>query len=206
MSTSAIYQPAKRLIDIMGAAAGLALLSPVFVAVGLAVRLSSPGPIFFKQERLGRFGRPFAIYKFRTMRQAVLPKESASQVTAAGDARISDIGRFLRKYKLDELPQLVNVLTGEMSLVGPRPEVERYARHYPVEYERILAVRPGITDLAALAFRNEEEILARSPEPERLYVAEVLPAKIRLYFRYLDEQSLRTDMLILFRTVRSVFR
>jgi len=190
----------------MGAAAGLALLSPVFVAVGLAVRLSSPGPIFFKQERLGRFGRPFAIYKFRTMRQAVLPKESASQVTAAGDARISDIGRFLRKYKLDELPQLVNVLTGEMSLVGPRPEVERYARHYPVEYERILAVRPGITDLAALAFRNEEEILARSPEPERLYVAEVLPAKIRLYFRYLDEQSLRTDMLILFRTVRSVFR
>lgn len=206
MNTSWTYRTSKRLIDLAGAATGLALLSPIFVAVALGVRLSSAGPILFKQQRLGRLGRPFVIYKFRTMDQAVEPMESASQVTAAGDARVSAIGRFLRKYKLDELPQLVNVLRGEMSLVGPRPEVERYARHYPVEYERILAVRPGITDLATLAYRNEEQILARSSEPERLYISEVLPAKIRLSLRYLEEQSLRTDVLILFRTLWTVFR
>jgi lipopolysaccharide/colanic/teichoic acid biosynthesis glycosyltransferase len=116
------------------------------------------------------------------------------------------MGRFLREYKLDELPQLVNVLKGDMSLVGPRPEVERYARCYPAEYSRILSVRPGITDFASLAFRNEEQLLARSNEPERMYVAEVLPAKIKLYLEYLEKQSLKTDFAILMRTVASVLR
>jgi lipopolysaccharide/colanic/teichoic acid biosynthesis glycosyltransferase len=206
MSTSSMYLPSKRLIDVVGALAGLVLASPFVVAAALAVRLSSPGPVIFQQQRLGRFGRPFVMYKFRTMRHAPKPTESSSLVTAGGDTRITSVGRFLRRYKLDELPQLVNVLKGDMSLVGPRPEVEKYARYYPAEYERILSVRPGITDLATLAFRNEEQILARSDEPERAYIAEVLPAKIRLYFRYLEEQSLRTDLSIILRTLGSVLR
>ena len=206
MSTSSMYLPSKRLIDVIGAAAGLLVASPLVIAAALAVKLSSPGPVVFEQQRLGRFGRPFAMYKFRTMRHAAIPTASASLVTAGGDPRITSVGRFLRRYKIDELPQLVNVLKGDMSLVGPRPEVERYARHFPSEYERILSVRPGITDLASLAFRNEEQILARSQEPERTYVAEVLPAKIGLYFRYLEERSLRTDLSILLRTLRSVLR
>lgn len=202
-----MYLPSKRLIDVVGALAGLVLGSPLIVAVALAVRFSSPGPVIFQQQRLGRFGRPFTMYKYRTMRYATTtPTTSSSLVTAGGDERITRVGTFLRRYKLDELPQLVNVLKGDMSLVGPRPEVERYARYYPAEYERILSVRPGITDLASLAFRNEEQILARSAEPERAYIAEVLPAKIRLYFRYLEEQSLRTDLSILLRTLGSVLR
>lgn len=205
MSTSSMYLPSKRLIDVVGSLAGLVLASPLVVAAAIAVKLSSPGPVIFQQQRLGRFGRPFVMYKFRTMRHAPRPPES-SLVTAGGDKRITSVGRFLRRYKLDELPQLVNVLKGDMSLVGPRPEVEKYARCYPAEYERILSVRPGITDLATLAFRNEEQILARSSEPERAYIAEILPAKIRLYLRYLEEQSLRTDLSILLRTVRSVLR
>ncbi len=204
MSTPWTYVPAKRLVDLVGSAAGLSLFSPVLLVIAAAVALSSPGPFIFKQERLGRDGRPFVMYKFRTMR---LSRDgSGSQVTAAGDSRVTVLGRFLRRYKLDEFPQLLNVLKGDMSLVGPRPEVERYARWYPAEYTRILSVRPGITDFASLAFRNEEQVLARSSEPERTYVAEILPAKIKLYLQYLEQRSLKTDFVILMRTVGSVLR
>ena len=195
------YLKSKRLIDVVVAVCGLVLLSPILVAVALAVRFSSHGPVLFRQERLGQFGRTFIMYKFRTMRHRAGPMQHGSQVTAAGDKRITPVGRFLRRYKLDELPQLMNVLKGDMSLVGPRPEVDRYARCYPAEYARILAVRPGITDIATIAFRDEERILARSAEPEQAYISEVLPAKIRLYFKYLEEQSLKTDLSILVRTI-----
>jgi lipopolysaccharide/colanic/teichoic acid biosynthesis glycosyltransferase len=200
------YVVVKRVADIAFSAAVLAGLAPAMAAIAIAVRLDSPGPAIFQQQRLGRFGRPFLMYKFRSMQMVCTPTLGERQVTVAGDPRITRVGRFLRRYKLDELPQLVNVLKGEMSVVGPRPEVERYARLYPHEYQRILSVRPGITDFAALEFRHEEQVLARSSDPEDAYVREVLPAKIQLYFRYLEERSLRTDFALLVRTAAQLFR
>jgi lipopolysaccharide/colanic/teichoic acid biosynthesis glycosyltransferase len=198
---SLIYPAAKRALDVAASAAGLIVLSPVLVACALAVRLSSTGPILFRHRRVGRFRRPFELLKFRTM-----VDRPGVQVTAAGDPRITPVGRVLRKYKLDELPQLVNVLRGDMSLVGPRPEVARYVEEYEREYDRILAVRPGITDFAAIEYRDEERILARSVDPERTYIDEVLPAKIRLYDRYLAERSLRTDLFLIVRTIGAILK
>ncbi len=197
-----IYPLVKRALDVVASAAGLLTLSPVLVTCAVAVKLMSPGPMLFRHRRVGRLGRPFDLLKFRTM----VDRASGLQVTSAGDARITRVGRVLRKYKLDELPQLVNVLRGDMSLVGPRPEVRRYVEQFSREYERILQVRPGITDFAAIEYRDEEQILARSADPERAYVEEVLPAKIRLYERYLAEASLATDIRLIFRTIGAILR
>lgn len=195
------YLAVKRAADVVASAAGLALLAPLFLGLALAVRLSVGRPVLFRQERLGRAGRPFVLLKFRSMRSGPGP-----EVTAAGDPRITRLGRWLRRTKLDELPQLWNVLRGDMSLVGPRPEVARYAHMFPADYQRILTVRPGITDFAALAFRDEEALLARAPSPEAAYAEVVLPAKIALYQRYLREMSLRTDLLLVLRTLAAVLR
>jgi len=191
------YLGAKRALDVVLAFAGLLLLSPLLAGAALAVKLSSPGPVFFRQERLGRRGRPFRILKFRSMRIG----GSGPAVTARGDDRVTSVGRQLRRSKVDELPQLWNVLVGDMSLVGPRPEVRRFADLFPADYASILAVRPGITDFAAVEYRDEERLLAGAPDPEATYVQVVLPAKIRLYHRYLAEMSLRTDVRLLFRTL-----
>src|SRR5262249_43180358 len=156
--------------------------------IALLVRLSSPGPALFRQARLGRGGREFAIWKFRTMRSDAAP---GPLITAAGDARVTPLGRFLRHTKIDELPQLVNVLVGDMSLVGPRPEVPKYLPCYD---RAVLAVRPGITDPASIAYRDEEELLARFADPERAYVELVLPKKLELARAYLREQSLGRDL------------
>jgi lipopolysaccharide/colanic/teichoic acid biosynthesis glycosyltransferase len=174
----------------------------VLAASALAVKLSSPGPVLFRQTRVGRGGRPFRILKFRSMRDGA----SGPQVTAGGDDRITPVGRVLRRHKLDELPQLWNVLVGDMSLVGPRPEVQRYVERFAADYERILAVRPGITDRAALEYRDEESVLAAAADPEAAYVSTVLPAKIQLYHRYLDEMSLRTDVTLVLRTLAKLIR
>ena len=187
----------KRCMDVLFSLLGLALLWPLGLAVALAIRLDSPGPALFRQERVGLRGRPFRIHKFRTMRVG----GAGLQVTAGGDARITRVGRVLRRYKLDELPQLIDVLRGRMSLVGPRPEVPRYMALYPPEARRaILSVRPGITDPASIAFRNEEALLAAAPDAERAYIDTIMPLKQRYYLDYVAHRSLGADLRILLST------
>lgn len=190
----------KRLLDVVAAGLGLALLSPLLAVVAALIRLEDTGPVFFTQARVGAGFRPFFIVKFRTMRQG----GGGPQVTRDGDPRVTRIGRLLRSAKLDELPQLLNVLRGDMSLVGPRPEVPAYVELFRDEYERVLSVRPGITDFAAIRFRDESALLDRYDDAERAYVEKVLPEKLALYRRYLDELSLSTDLLILWATVLRV--
>jgi lipopolysaccharide/colanic/teichoic acid biosynthesis glycosyltransferase len=192
----------KRAFDFAAALAGLALLSPVLLAVGLAIKLSDPGPVFFLQTRVGLNFKPFKVLKFRTMRQG----GDGPQITAGGDLRITAVGAFLRKTKLDELPQLFNVLAGEMSLVGPRPEVPKYVELFKDDYRVVLSVRPGITDYAAIEYRDEEKVLAAFKDPEAGYVKEVLPAKIALYRRYIAELGPLTDARILLGTLAAVAR
>lgn len=194
----------KRLIDITGSALGLIVLSPVIVLAAIWVRLDSPGPVLFRQRRVGRHGRVFEILKFRTMR---IQSGGGSQITVGADPRITRSGRLLRRLKLDELPQLLNVLVGDMSLVGPRPEVEYYVNFYPADArERIASVRPGITGLASLAYRNESELLATATDPERLYLERILPAKLDHDLRYIERQTLVLDLRIIAKTVAAVFR
>lgn len=202
MSTSLTYDTAKRLIDAAAAVLGILLLSPLIALCALAVRVTSRGPVLYRQVRIGRGGQPFTLFKFRSMSVCA----TGALITAAGDARITKVGRVLRQYKLDELPQLVNVLTGDMSLVGPRPELGTYVKLFPREYARILQIRPGMTDFAAVEYRNEETMLARTADSEQLYINEVLPAKIELYFQYLESISLRTDLSLIGKTLRAVVR
>ena len=190
---------AKRVMDVLCASLGLLVFSPLLIACAVTVKLSSAGPVFFRQERVGLHGEPFLIRKFRTMR---VTDGSGLQVTAAGDSRITAVGRLLRRSKLDELPQLIDVLAGNMSIVGPRPEVPRYMAQYPqAARERILSVRPGITDNAAIAFRDEERMLAASSDVERTYVEEIMPIKQRYYLDYVAHQSVAGDLAIIARTV-----
>jgi lipopolysaccharide/colanic/teichoic acid biosynthesis glycosyltransferase len=193
----------KRLFDIAFAALALLLLCPLLLAVALWVGLDSPGPVFFRQQRVGRGGQLFDIYKFRTMHigaEAVGP-----QITVGQDTRITRTGTWLRRSKVDELPQFLNVLRGDMSVVGPRPEVPRYVAQYPADLrDAVLSVRPGITDLASIAFRNESDLLARSPDPERTYVEQILPVKLRYAQKYVRTHSLRLDLQIIAWTALAV--
>jgi lipopolysaccharide/colanic/teichoic acid biosynthesis glycosyltransferase len=194
----------KRLLDVAGAALGLLLLLPVFLVVALLIKLDSPGPVFFRQVRVGRHGKTFRIFKFRTMTHA--QRTGDPQLTVAGDARITRVGAVLRRYKLDELPQLLDVLRGTMSLVGPRPEVPRYVDHYPDDHrERVLSVRPGITDLASLHYRDENTLLARAHDPEREYLDVILPAKLQYALDYVDNATVGHDLRVLGLTLRTVF-
>lgn len=189
----------KRCADVTLALAGIILLLPLLVLTALLVKLDSAGPVLFVHERIGRGFRPFRMYKFRTMR-ADAPLEG-SVVTVRGDTRVTRMGRLLRRTKLDELPQLINVLNGEMSLVGPRPEVRRYVEQFRRDYEELLTVRPGITDPASLKYRDEEAILAAAARPEDYYVHQVLPDKIQLSRQYVRSASFPGDLLILLRTI-----
>jgi lipopolysaccharide/colanic/teichoic acid biosynthesis glycosyltransferase len=189
----------KRVLDILASFFGLLVLSPLFLGIALLVKGSSKGPVFYVQERVGREFRLFRMLKFRSM--VVNNAEKASLVTGAGDARITPIGAWLRRYKLDELPQLWNVLVGDMSLVGPRPEVMRYIQHYRQDYEGILCVRPGITDTAAIAFKDEEAILAQYDNVESAYIQHVLPKKIVLYKAYIESIGFWSDLRLIIRTV-----
>jgi len=178
-------------------------LSPLFVAVAFSIKLDSPGPVFFRQERIGRRFRSFRIYKFRTMVEDAPRRGSA--ITFGEDPRITRVGRILRKTKVDELPQLINVLRGDMSIVGPRPEVPAYVNRFRYQYERILQVRPGITDPASIRFRDEAEILAAFSNPEEAYLTSVLPDKLRLGEEYLRGSSLFSDLAVIVRTVAALF-
>lgn len=195
----------KRLLDMICAGLGLVVLAPVLLLSILAVRLSSPGPVFFRQQRVGRNGRIFEIIKLRTMRLPVAGK--VLQITIGKDPRITGAGSLLREWKLDELPQLWNVLAGDMSLVGPRPEVPQYVAFYPPALrDLVLSVRPGITDPCSIHLRNENEILAEVEDPERFYVETLLPEKLRISGDYVRTQSLFSDIGIIVRTLRVVFR
>ncbi len=191
----------KRAFDIVGATVGLAVLAPLLLIVALLIKIDSPGPVFFRQVRVGRHGRPFRIFKFRTM-WADQPA-GAREITLAGDARITRAGAWLRRHRVDELPQLIDVLRGTMSLVGPRPEVPRYVAHYPPGLrERALAVRPGITDPASLDFIDEAALLAKAADPEREYIEVILPVKLQRAADYAESASLATDLALLWRTLR----
>ena len=188
----------KRLFDLLASATGLLLLAPLLLAIALWIRLDSPGPVFFRQERVGLRGQPFRIFKFRSMRA----DNAGPQITVGADDRITRSGRFIRAYKLDELPQLLNVLLGDMSIVGPRPEVPRYVALYPADVrDEVLSVRPGMTDWASVQYRSESALLAQSPDPERTYVETVLPAKLALCQQYVRERSLLLDLKIIAMTL-----
>ena len=195
---------AKRALDLLAALCGLLLLAPLFLLIAAAIKLDSPGPVFFRQERVGRHGRHFRIFKFRTM--GAVPVAGAPQLTLAGDLRITRSGAFLRRYKLDELAQLIDVARGTMSLVGPRPEVPHYVRHYPdASRERVLSVRPGITDMASLRYRDENSLLALAADPELEYIEVILPSKLRYALDYVDHATLAGDLRVLGLTLRTVF-
>ena len=194
---------AKRLFDIAFALLALLLLGLLLLVVALWVRLDSPGPVFFRQQRVGRGGQLFDIVKFRTMQTGA--EAMGPQITVGEDARITRAGVWLRRAKVDELPQFLNVLRGDMSVVGPRPEVPRYVAQYPADVrETVLSVRPGITDLASIEFRDESALLARSSDPERTYVEQILPAKLRHAQEYVRTRSLWLDLRIIARTVLAV--
>lgn len=195
----------KRLFDLLLSCVGLLLLAPLLLLIALLIKLDSPGPVMFRQERVGRFGKPFRIHKFRTMRHE--PAGQGLQITVGADRRITRVGGFLRASKLDELPQLLDVWLGDMSLVGPRPEVPRYVAHYPAELrEKVLSVRPGITDIASIEYRDESAVLARAADPEHAYVHEVLPHKLALAARYVERSSLWLDVWLIWRTVVAIVR
>lgn len=193
----------RRLVESVVAGAVLAILSPLLAVVSAMIKRDSPGPVIFRQQRVGLRGETFDILKFRTMRAS----EDGAQVTASGDPRITRVGQWLRSTKLDELPQLVNVVRGEMGLVGPRPELPRFVAQWP-EQDRdlLLSVRPGITDPASIVFRRESELLAAQADPERYYVDVLLPQKVGLYRDYVDRRSVGTDVVIVLRTLASVVR
>ena len=193
---------AKRAMDIAISAAALCVLWPVFLLIALAIVIDDPGPVFYRQVRVGRGGRPFRIFKFRTM--VVDADKKGLSITVGRDSRITRVGAFLRKTKLDELAQLLNVLTGEMSFVGPRPEVPKYVDLYTPYQRQVLLVRPGITDYASIAYRNENDLLAGADDPERMYIETIMPDKIELNMKYLREISPLADLRLILKTVIAV--
>lgn len=192
----------KRAFDLLAASGGLVVLAPLFVLIALWVKLDSPGPVFYRQQRVGRGGDLFNILKFRTM---FVRPDDQRQLTVGRDPRVTRAGHFLRHYKLDELPQLLNVVQGTMSLVGPRPEVPRYVACYPAEVRAlVLSVAPGLTDWASILYKEESTILGRAPDPERAYVDTILPAKLDYYVRYVRERSFWMDLRIIWRTLVAI--
>lgn len=192
----------KRLFDIICSLVGIIFLFPVFLIIVLAIVINSGFPIFYFQTRVGKNNRDFKLFKFRTMHTNA---DKKGLLTVGGrDPRVTPVGYYLRKFKLDELPQLFNVLFGSMSLVGPRPEVRKYVDMYNEEQKRVLEVKPGITDYASLEYINENELLAKSENPEQTYINEIMPAKLKLNMRYIEETGLLTDLTIITRTVQKI--
>ncbi|MDD4544957.1 MAG: sugar transferase [Bacteroidales bacterium] len=191
----------KRAFDFIFSFIGLILLSPIFLIISLLIALSSKGGVFYKQTRVGKDNIDFKVYKFRSMIVNADKKGLLSIGKDGRDPRITKIGYILRKYKLDELPQLINVLKGDMSLVGPRPEVRKYVDLYDNKQKEILKVRPGITDIASITFRNENDLLSQSPNPERYYIQEIMPKKISLSLEYVKTRTLIKDIKLIFKTI-----
>ncbi|MCA6065032.1 sugar transferase [Thalassolituus marinus] len=192
----------KRLLDVLASFFGLLILAPFFALIAIWIKLDSAGPVFFRQNRVGRFGVPFKIHKFRTMRADA---EKSGRLTVGADSRITRSGHFLRKAKIDELPQLIDVLLGRMSLVGPRPEVQEFIDCYPIDVrEKVLSVRPGITDKASIEMVDENEILAKYNDSRQAYIDIILPIKQSYYLEYVDSKSLCLDLKLIFLTLKKI--
>ena len=188
-----------RLFDIIFSFFGLIILSPVLILIAIWIKLDSPGSMLYRQKRVGLYGKDFMLLKFRSMR---IDADKAGLLTVGGrDSRITTAGYYLRKYKLDELPQLINVLIGNMSLVGPRPEVRKYVDLYTETQQKVLTVRPGITDMASIAYKNENELLAASADPEKTYIEQVMPEKLKLNLLFIEKPSLANYFKIIFKTI-----
>ena len=194
----------KRAMDVVVSGGALLVIWPVMLLIALAIKVDDPGPVFYRQVRVGRGGKTFRIFKFRTM--VVDADKKGLSITVGQDKRITRIGALLRKTKLDELAQLLNVFVGDMSFVGPRPEVQRYVDLYTPYQRQVLLVRPGITDYASIAYRNENDLLAGAEDPERMYIEEIMPAKIELNMKYLREISPIADLRLIFGTIAAVIR
>ena len=194
---------AKRLFDIVSSGIGLLCLAPVFVVMAIWIKLDSRGPVFYRQKRVGRYGRDFRIFKFRSMR---VGSDKGRQITVGErDPRITRSGYFIRRYKIDELPQLINVFLGDMSIVGPRPEVRKYVDLYSEEQRKVFQVRPGITDLASIKYRNENELLSQVDDPDTYYIDVIMPDKLAINLEYIRHQSFMGDIKIIFNTLFKIF-
>ncbi|MBH1960167.1 MAG: sugar transferase [Flavobacteriia bacterium] len=194
----------KRLFDVFFSLFGIAVLLPVYLLISLLISADSKGGVIYRQERTGRGGKIFQVLKFRTMRPDSFNKGALT--VGSRDPRITNIGYYLRKYKLDELPQLFNVLWGDMSFVGPRPEVKKYTDLYTAEQQRVLQVRPGITDYASIKFRNENDLLSASDDPEKLYIEEIMPEKLTLNLKYINDNNVFKDIKIIFDTFYAIIK
>jgi len=199
MQSSFYKKKGKRVFDIVLSLCGLLLLSPLFIIVAVLIKVTSKGDIFYIQKRVGQGFKEFDLYKFRSMKN-----EKGLQITSKDDPRITKVGRFIRKTKIDELPQLLNVLKGDMSLVGPRPEVKKYVDLFQEDYKKILSIKPGITDLAAIEYRNEEEVLSSYRDKEKAYIKTILPTKIELYYQYIKNISFFNDIIIILKTLKVI--
>lgn len=194
----------KRLFDLIASGCGLLVLSPIFLVLAIWVKLDSPGPVFYRQVRVGRGNKDFRLFKFRSMR---IGSDKSGLITVGGrDPRVTRSGYYIRKYKLDELPQLINVFLGDMSLVGPRPEVRKYVDMYTLEQMHVLDVRPGITDMASICYRNENEILEKVDNPEQYYQDVIMQDKLRINLEYVKKHSLIGDILLIFKTLWTVIK
>ncbi len=189
-------------MDIFFSLIGLILLFPLFLIIGIIIAIDSKGGVFYKQTRVGKDGKDFKVFKFRSM--AVGSDKKGLLTVGGNDSRITKPGYFIRKYKIDELPQLINVFIGDMSLVGPRPEVRKYVDLYNEEQQKVLSVQPGITDYASIAYINENEVLGDSENPEKTYIEEVMPNKLKLNLKYIEEKSVITDIKIIFKTIAKI--
>lgn len=189
----------KRIFDITASGLGIIVLSPILLIIALMIKKESDGPVFFKQIRVGEKGKNFEILKYRTM--VVDAEKMGRQITVGNDSRITKIGGFLRKYKLDELPQLINVFKGDMSLVGPRPEVPRYVEMYNEEQRKVLDVKPGITDLASIRYRDENELLGTAEDPDSMYINTIMPDKLALNLEYINRSNVFFDIYIILKTI-----
>ncbi len=192
----------KRIFDIVFSAFGLIVLSPLFLIIAIWIKLDSKGPVFYKQVRVGKNSKDFQIIKFRSMQ---INAEKGRLITIGQrDPRITSSGYYIRKYKLDELPQLINVLKGEMSFVGPRPEVRKYVALYNTEQQKVLSVQPGITDIASIKYKNENELLATAADPDKTYIEKIMPDKLKYNLEYIEQQSFLFDLKIIFKTLKEV--
>ena len=193
----------KRLFDIIASSIGIIILSPIFIGVSIAIKIDSKGSIFFKQARVGKDSKIFNILKFRTM--VINAEDLGQQITVGKDKRITKVGMFLRKAKIDELPQLINVFKGDMSLVGPRPEVPKYVKMYNEEQRRVLNVRPGITDIASLRYKDENDILGKVENPEEYYINTIMPDKLKLNLEYVEKSNILFDIFLIIKTIIKCF-
>ncbi len=198
-----MYKLTKRIFDFISSTMVLILLSPFFIVIGLWIVIDSKGGIFYKHVRIGKNGKEFGLLKFRSMS---VGSDKGSQITIGNDARVTKVGRFIRKYKIDELPQLINILKGEMSVVGPRPEVKKYVNLYNKEQLKVLSVLPGLSDFASIEYFDEQRILGEADNPDEKYINVVMPEKLKLNLKYIRTQSFSTDIKIILKTLRKVIK